>query len=36
MNMSDGADDVVDVSSLAASGLILDERGVRFQRETDD
>lgn len=36
MNMSDGADDMVDLSTLASSGLILDERGVRFQRETDD
>jgi hypothetical protein len=34
--MSDGADDMVDLSTLASSGLILDERGVRFQRETDD
>ena len=36
MNANLASEDITDVSALATSGVILDERGVRFQRETDD
>jgi cyanophycin synthetase len=35
MNQRDGRDDT-ELSMLTASGVVLDERGVRFQRESDD
>ena len=36
MNVAPPTEEVVDTSAIVSGGVIRDERGVRFQRETDD